>query len=297
MNFWPDPRPGNFSHITLVITPYNINGPSTWNYPELLLTSLRDIVSQYSTSGTPYQSAFYQDLKTPSRFYHFQTSLPEPLAGWPTSSTTFFTDHISSSLRTPTTTLAHDPITRKTQQSLADGLLDLRTYATPQSSDGLVRLGLNLNTVPYDRSATLAPGTTTVPFNAPLILIGTHNIDRTPDARAKFEAEMRDRLRFFRRWTGEFEIAAGWRVKGYYAADSDPDSNPDGNGNGGSGDGGAKEQFITLSGWNTMEEHTAFRSLMVKAAEQDKPVSRVLSAGRVSPDVAGETEIWGRRIA
>lgn len=143
-------------------------------------------------------------------------------------------------------------------------------------------LGLNPKTAPHDHSASSAPNTTTVPFDAPLLLIATREIvASSDDARAQFDNEMRDQLRLFKRWMGTFPVAAGWRLRGYYAAGSAGD---------------AKEQFMTLSGWKMMEEETAFMQLMVTAAEP-RHRAWVLNAGRVNPDVLGEAKVWGRRIA
>ncbi len=297
----PSLQPVPSPSVTLVITPYYLKGKTKWTYPDTLLLILRAIVSNHSSPSTSYQSAFYQDLNDRSRFYHLQTSPSEPSLGWLAhlSSTEHRTEPSSplSQATPPNNNAFHaNPLITlppPQQPSLSHHLHDLTTHATLQSSDGLIKLGLT--------KCRLAPNLTTIP-NAPLILIGSRHIGTAPSARVHFESEIKNQLVQFRRFTGAFSVAAGWRERGYraYASEEvgegkgDEDGVAEGNGwsdTSGGGEGGG--QFVTLSGWNNMEDYARFRKLMVMAANGRSWEE----LGRVSPDVVGETVVWGRRIA
>jgi hypothetical protein len=156
-------------------------------------------------------------------------------------------------------------------------------------------------------------------------LIGTRDIASASAVRAKVEEEIKDQLVQFRRYTGAFGVAAGWRERGYHGAGCSYSSGREfgfegegeGEGEGGvlnravgveemlaAGGGpgsGDREQFVTVSGWNSVEDYVRFRKLMVMAArgggERMSASTGAVEVGRISPDVVGKSVVWGRRIA
>jgi hypothetical protein len=150
-------------------------------------------------------------------------------------------------------------------------------------------------------------------------LVGTRDIASAPAVRAEAEEEIKDQLVQFWRYTGAFGVAAGWRERVYRGAGCSSSSGheigfegEDGVLNravgieetltaGGGASGGDGEQFVTVSGWNTVEDYVRFRKLMVMAARgggERRPASTGgVEVGRINPDVVGESVVWGRRIA
>ncbi len=329
---------------TLVITPYHITSSSTGAYPDALLALLQAIVSQHSIRETSYQSAFYQDLNNASRFYHLQTSPPEPLCGWLTFSrlsSEMNQRHLVPAPQDPSESLCDAPSRNNALSTLAlapsesrpsftDHLHTLYSHAIPQSSNGIITLGL----LPPKHGRHCSISLTRVPFDAPLLLIGTRDIattdppNRDPkqesnaiaDERVQFEAEMKPQLVQLQRFTGLFPVAAGWRERCYYSSGYRPSSHQDNNQhhdvNGreheqqgsaaaaapaaaNSGGPGVQEQFLTLSGWKSTEDYARFRKLMVMAAKTKRADGYWDTGlvGRVSPDVVGERVVWLARIA
>ncbi len=215
----------------------------------------------------------------------------------------------------------------QSRPSLTDHLHTLYSHATPQSSNGIITLGLS----PPKHGRHYPPSLTKIPFDAPLLLIGRRDIatinlpNRNPmqvangtgDERVQFDAEMKPQLIELQRFTGLFPVAAGWRQKCYYSSACHFSSNEDDNQHhnvDGSEDarqdsaaavaaklGGpeVQEQFVTLSGWRSMEDYARFRKLMVMAARTKRSDGYWDTGlvGRISPDVVGERVVWGRRIA
>lgn len=131
----------------------------------------------------------------------------------------------------------------------------------------------------------------------------------------RYENEMQQQLTLFRPLTGNFSVAAGWRGRGYVAAAAAgaagtyPGSVDDGKAEMGCTETRSKEQFVTLTGWNSVEDYMRVTRMLVVGAKRGasiykymlgaaaSDVDKVPEAGMLSPDVVGEGRVWGRRIA
>jgi hypothetical protein len=290
MNTFSSSQPIYSPTITLIITPYRTRTPSDWTRRTPLRDLLQAIVSQHSVPNTAYQSAFYRDVNDRYRFYHLQTSPSEPSIGW---------------LNYPSLKTNNKPVPAKSfaltnnpplpKPSLEEHLTILHAYATPESSDGVIALGM--------RSRRNPPQLTRVPFNAEFILIGSRNVSGSPDARPKLKAELGDQLMRFWQFTASCPVAGGWRQRGYTAyqaaGESEAEKSEAGDAGGEADEdaGGGMvpaEQFVTVSGWNSMEQYEKFKRLTMMADERNAWRN---VAGRVSADVVGHHLIWGKKIA
>jgi hypothetical protein len=314
MNSSKSPHNGITPSVTLVITPYEYKGKSTWVYPTPVLDLLKDCALAHSIPRTYYKQDFYQDLSVSSRIYHLQTSPSEPRIGWLSHASLATHDsrpsHNGSTEDSPSvpSTNVDNALECGTDRHHAvkfdDHLLRIYQIATPLPSDGLIALGLP--TRRFTPSTATTHPATSVPWDARLVLIGSRDIPAGPDTRFRVEEEMKGQLgqfaKIMRSQGTLFAIAAGWRergyvpyadgsnkdqaVNGYYSATDDVEE---------SQGKVVKEQFVTVTGWHSTQDYERFRKAMVVAASKPSAPWEVQS-GRVSPDLLGDDLVWARRI-